>query len=135
MASAWPAIEDALSDAVDAAFAEDLEFRPMVALPNARPAADPDRSERDVTGVFDEKASQIEAEGAGLYELGRVSHGLSTQKPLASIDVRQFADGELPRRLDRIKRTATADVYEIAEVEPDGQGRLRLMLKHVVKES
>lgn len=134
MASAWPAIEDGLSDAVDAAFAEGLELRPMIALPNARPSSDPDRSTRLVSGVFDEKSSKVEAQGAGLHEFARVSHGLATQKPIASIDQRQFANGELPRRLDRLQRVATGDVYEISEVDPDGQGRLKLILKHVVRE-
>ena len=124
----WPELENVLSDVVDDTFGEAFEFRPMArANVNVGSKADPGRTATRCRGVFGDRAYT-------LPELGKVGNPprhqagpmLSLTNPMLSIDMRQLAD---PIRAgDRFKRIATGDVYEVSDVQPDGQGRKRLEL-------
>lgn len=130
MPSNWPALEQKLSSAVDATYGEAFLFRPMTQPANGSPAADGTRSEKTIEAVFDEKSKHFEALGNTLGDFARVSAGMSAGAPYLSVDENEFTAGELPRRLDRFRRATSGDVYEAADIKPDGQGRLKIMLKH-----
>lgn len=127
MPSPFAALENRLSDAIDVQFGEAFEFRPHTALPNARPTVDATRAVRAVTGVFDEPSFVSTEIGAEV----RGSSRFSMRKLSLSIDVRQFAEGEGPRRFDRFLRQGTGALYEVTDVKQDGEGRYKLMLNEV----
>jgi hypothetical protein len=130
----WGEQANALSDAVDEAFGEAFVFRPMArATPNERLAPDASRAVRTIVAVFS-------APHLGIAEIGRErradgrwgrSAGGSSSEPSISVDARAFVAGEEPRRGDRFERTATGDVCEAKDVQPDGQGRMVITLGHV----
>lgn len=128
MPSAFAALENRLSDAIDLQFGEPFTFQPHAApVPNAKPSPDPTRGARTVVGVFDEPSFVSTEIGAEV----RGSSRFSMRKLTLSIDVRQFAGGEGPRRFDRFLRQGTGTLYEVTDVKQDGEGRFKLMLNQV----
>lgn len=137
--SDWSDLMNDVSDACDAAFADEegFEFRPMRQLTVNDPvSADPDRSVVDVVAIFSALATDYDfgqrrpatARSLGGDAIGRASVGL----PRVGIDLRQLPEG--CRKLDRIKRKKTGDVYSIEDFQPDGQGRAVLPLAFVNRE-
>lgn len=131
----WPDLENLLSDVVDGTYGELLEFRPMAdsSSVNSRPSADGSRAISDVKAVFSDRAyamPELDKTGTGLrHQSGPM---MSLTNPMISIDVRQLASQV--QRKDRFLRKATGDVYEVTDIQPDGQGRKRLELVHVKTE-
>ena len=128
MPSRFAALENRLSDTIDGEFGEAFEFRPhIVPVPGAKAVPDGSRAVRDVIGVFDEPSFTSTEVGAEVRGGSRVS----MRKLSLSIDTRQFATSEGPRRLDRFARLATGALYEVTDVKQDGEGRFKMMLNQV----
>lgn len=140
MPSPFSALEDRLSSAVDAVFAESFVYLPMSQpTPNSRQATDGTRTGRTFNAVFDDRIP-------GATSFARLSSrnksapkgdgppGFKASQPLIFFEERQFAGGDFPRRLDRVRRVDTGDVFEIVGCEPDGQGRWKMPLTLVAKE-
>ena len=139
MPSPFAALEDQLSSAVDAVFAEDFVFLPMSQpTPNSRRAADGTRTGRAFKAVFDDRIP-------GATSFARLSSrnknepkgdgppSFKASQPLLFFDERQFAGGDFPHRLDRMRRVDTGAIYEITGVEKDGQGRSKVTLAQVAQ--
>jgi hypothetical protein len=126
MPSLFAALEDRVSDTVDAVMGEPVTWTPMRAAPSGgRRTVDPDRAPLTFTAVFDSGPHVSKALGA----VERTATRVSMDKPSVSVDLRRLA-GRLPVRLDRITRAGV--VYEINDVQaPDGEGRLMLSLDRV----
>lgn len=128
MPSLFAGLEDRLSDAIDRQFGEAFTFRPHAAVvPGAKPLPDPSRSTRPVVGVYDEPSFTSTEVGADV----RGGSRYSMRKLSLSIDARQFAANEPPRRLDRFERTGTGKHFEVTDLKQDGEGRYKLMLNEV----
>lgn len=138
MPSPFAALEDQLSDVVDGMFAEPFTFLPMTQpTVNSRLAADPGRAQQTVSGVLDDRNPG----STSFARLGKTSGGaatsggppqFSTTSPMLFIDERRFAGGVMPaRRLDRFRRNDTGDVFEVTNIERDGQGRWKLAMTKV----
>lgn len=141
MPANFAALENTLSCAIDHMFGESFRFLPMTqATVNSRLAPDTTRDSAEIRAVLDDRNP-----GSTSFErLGRSSGGIAsksqtpqfaTSNPMLFVDERQFFPAAMPaRRLDRIKRTETGDVYEITGLEKDGQGRWKIGLVKVAKE-
>jgi hypothetical protein len=112
----WDDLEDRLSGDVDRQFAEPFLFCPRRAVPNKRPAADPDRDPQPFEMVFDERHQSVKA--------GRAQQKVSTTEPWADIQL-DLLDCKI-KKPDIIIRVKTGKAYEIIDVQPDGQGRAKL---------
>ena len=111
--------------------AEHFEHRPMTSAPGGgRRSADDGRSVRALTAVLEIKEHRSTEFGSE----ARGSMPATMQKTWAHLDTAQLAGAPRPERLDQIVRVATGDIYEISQVERDGEGRLKLSLKHIGKE-
>ena len=131
MTSAFAALENAAWSAWDRVMGEEFEHRPYVPAPGggAR-TADGTRAIRTLACVLEireHRATEFGTEARG-------STPATMQKTWAHMDTTQLGASPRPQRHDRLARTATGDVYEIAQVERDGEGRLKLQLKHIGKE-
>ena len=139
MPANFAALEDRLSAAVDAQFGEPFRFLPMhQPVTNARREQDSSRAVRNITAVFDDRNPG----GTSFARLGSTSGGkaqsggapqFSASNPNLFVDEREFAAGQMPRHLDRFQRLDTGDVYEIASLDKDGQGRWKYALAKVAK--
>lgn len=139
MSSPFDALEDRLSDAVDAQFAEPFTHLPMrQPTPNSRREPDGTRAAQTFQAVLDDRNPG----GASFARLGASSGGVASSggppqftasNPMLFVDARRLPAG-LPVRLDRIRRAATGDVYEVGDIHKDGQGRWKLALVKVAKE-
>ena len=126
-----------LNDELDAEFGELFEFRPMAkANVNMHPQADPERSSKDVYGRYLAKHLPMAALDENARRKGTYYEhaGGSMTAPAVSIDDAEFADGAPARQFDRLMRKDTGDVFEISDVQPEGQGRRRYVLKHLTAE-
>ena len=132
MPSMFAALEDAASATWDATFGEPFEFRPMVAAAGGgRRTVDGSRSVKSVTGVFDDRSFNSEALGA----VERTATLITMRHVYLWIARSQFTAGQEPRRLDRFRRTGTGTVYDVSEIQEDGEGRLKIRLSQVSKEA
>jgi len=138
--SVWADLEDSISETVDLTFGETFEFRPMTQLTVNDPVAeDVTRAVRTVEGIYSAPSTEVTL-GNTKPTRTKVLGGdgmtlVSLTAPRASFDERAFAAGERPRKGDRFSRVATLDLYQVIDIQPDGQGRLVLVLSHIVKES
>ncbi len=136
MPSPFAALEDRLSAEVDRAFGESFVHLPMrQTTVNSARVADPDRAQRTVSAVIDDRTPG----SASFARLGKTSGGVATSggapkftttSPTLFVDAAQFA-GAVPARLDRIRRVDTGAVYDITNIGKDGQGRLKFDLVQV----
>lgn len=128
MPGAFAALENELSESCDEQFGEAFQFRPMVAgAGGGRRATDAGRAVKAVTGIFDDRSFNSQALGA----VERTASQITLRHAWLSIDRRQFTAGQEPRRFDRFARTGTSRLYEVAEVQEDGEGRFRIRLADV----
>lgn len=140
MPSVFAGLEDALSDAVDATFGELFDFIPMAQVNvNGRPAPDGSRTVQRFTAVIDNRdPGSTSFERLGSTGGGHASKGgppsFTATNPMLFFETRHLAANTNPRRLDRVKRIDTGEVYEIKAVEQDGQGRLKAGLTKVAQE-
>jgi hypothetical protein len=131
MPSPFAALEDAMSEAVDEQFAEAFEYRPYTAGPGGgRGGPDASRPLMAIRGVFFDKSYNSKAFG----DEERTATRMTLRHATLSVDKRQLAHHDPPRRADRVKRVDTGVVYEIAEVGEDGHGRHKLRLVEILKE-
>ncbi len=131
MTSVFAALEDKAWSQWHRVMAEAFEHRPQTAAPGGgRRSADASRPIRTLTAVFEIKEHRSTEFGSE----ARGSMPATLQKTLAHLDTSQLAGGSRPERLDQLVRTQTGDIYEISQVERDGEGRLKLSLKHIGKE-
>lgn len=139
MPSLFDDLENEISDDVDAQFGAEWEHVPMSrATPNSRPGEDASRLRSTVVAVFDDRVP-----GAGSFaRLGNTSGGTASPSatpqftmtnPMLFVDARRFLYGQ-PRHGDRFVRADNGFVYEVAGIEPDGQGRLKMPLALVSRE-
>lgn len=139
MTAPFAALEDRLSDAVDAMFGEDWTHLPMAQpTPNSRRQPDATRGPAQFRATIDDRNhGSASFARLGATSGGVASHGgapnFSASNPMLFVDERQFPAG-IPVRLDRVRRTATGDVYEIADLHKDGQGRWKMALVKVAKD-
>lgn len=125
MPSVFSAMEDQLSDAVDATFGEQFEFQPKTpGAGGGRPSVDPSRAVREVNGIFDDRSFSSKSFG----DVARTAMQVSLRHQWLSIDKRQFLDDQQPRQKDGFKRLDTGVTYSVAEVTQDGEGRYKLRL-------
>ena len=127
MPTKFAALMDKVDAACDAQFGETFEFRPMQSGPGGGlPIADPNRSIRDVVGIHEADTDQSTEFGSE----ARGSVPRSVTQPFVSIDRRQFLENEQPRRKDILMRRDTAQLFEIANVMPDDEGRVKIAIIH-----
>lgn len=135
--SRWREAEDQLSDDVTDEFADvHVRHLPMRKLDvNGRPDTDPDRPVQDTNarfpsrpleGIFDNSASEIFL-GKGHSESRAVpATKVSSAAPRLSMERRDLGSdvlaGDLMAFLDR------GTLYEVTDVQPDGQGRMMICL-------
>lgn len=110
--------------AVDGLFAERFLFVPMHRPPQGRAAADPQREAREIIAVLDWDAPEGHSASAGLSGVGAVS-----APPVLSVDVKYFpTPADHPRQDDRFESIENGDVFEVAQVRPDGVSRIEFDL-------
>jgi hypothetical protein len=128
MPSAFAVIEDRLFEACEATFGEAFEHLPYAGAPGGGlRTPDASRVGCTLTGIFQSPlytSTQLGSEARG-------STPATMEKPAVSIDQRRFVNGP-PQRLDRLRRVSTGEVYEISNVQRDGEGRWLLAVKRVV---
>jgi len=131
MPSVFAALEDKAWAQWNRVMAEDFEHRPQMAAPGGgRRSVDETRPVRLLTAVLEIKEHRSTEFGSE----ARGSMPATLQKTWAHLDTAQLVGGARPERLDQIARIQTGDIYEISQVERDGEGRLKLSLKHIGKE-
>jgi hypothetical protein len=124
--SVFAALENRAFKELERVFAEPFEFRPYAAGPGGgMRAPDSSRAVRQVVGIhglrsFKSTEFGTEARGSIPARLDRVH---------LNFDAAQFAAGAPPRALDRFKRLDTREVFEVADVERDAEGRYKLGVK------
>lgn len=130
MSSAFDALEDAVSAACDALFAETFELRPMRSAPNVRAVADANREIQTFQAIFDDRARHQEAAGGGMTDFKRISVGRDDTRTTLSVDNAELA--RIDRRAgDRVLRVKTGVLYELGNPMPDGMGRTVFNLRHI----
>lgn len=127
----WDGWENRLSDACDDYFGETFEFRPQIRRTvNERGSPDPGRPVKTVTGIWHDPTLPMpelsRRRGGNAFQSGPET---TLTNPVIRIDVREFDDS--PRQWDQMLRNKTGELYEIASIEPDGQGRLVLEVNRV----
>lgn len=131
MPSVFAALEDRAWAEWRRIMGEDFEHRPQVAAPGGgRRTADDGRAVRLLTAVLEEKEHRSTEFGSE----ARGSMPVTMTKTWAHVDTSELDGAARPERLDLFVRLATGDIYEIAQIERDGEGRLKLSLKHIGKE-
>lgn len=127
MPTAFAAHEDRLFAACEAAFGEEFTVLPYAAAPGGGVRApDPGRLAVTVPAIFQNPLYRSREFGSE----ARGSTPATMDKPSVSIDARHLTSWH-PQRLDRLRRVATGDVYEISNVQRDGEGRWLLAVKHI----
>lgn len=121
MPSPFDALAARLNGAVNGLRGEGFTLVPMAkADVNARPAPDGTRAEVAFTATFDDQGNRA---GSGVEDWQSASirkgqPGHTTDRPEVHAERSLFA--ARPRQGDRLRRTATGDVFEIAEIVPSG---------------
>lgn len=115
---------DAVQGVFDAEFGESFTFEPMQrADPNRRAGEDPTRAPIAFVGIVTDVHARANAEnGPSQYDIGRPGHSSSR----VSVNVLLAAFPSRPIKGDRVRRVATSDLFQIAEVRPEGDGRAAL---------
>lgn len=126
MPSPFAALEDAVSEIVDAHFGESFELRPMVKPANGRAEPDHTRPSRIITGIFDAQSGAAHI-GSG------IAPGQTSAAPWISIDEREHV-GLVIKNGDRLRRVDTGEIFEVIAAPPDGMGRTRYAVKMVARE-
>lgn len=139
MTSPFAALEDRLSDAIDGLFAETWTHLPMrQPTPISRRETDSGRTQQTFTAVMDDRTPG----SASFARLGQTSGGIASgggapqftaSNPMLFVDERRFTSG-IPVRLDRVRRHATGDIFEVVDITKDGQGRLKMAMVKVAKD-
>lgn len=139
MTTPFAALEDRLSDEIDRVFAEEWTHLPMrQPTPNSRRAPDPERSQQSFRAVVDDRNPG----SSSFARLGSTSGGVAhsggppqftASNPMLFVDERRLPGG-VPVRLDRIRRHATGDIFEVVDVHKDGQGRWKMAMVKVAKD-
>lgn len=139
MTAPFAALEDELSDAIDTVFAEDWTHLPMAQpTPNSRRTPDPTRGQATFRATVDDRNpgsssfARLGATSGGIASSGGAPQ-FSASNPMLFVDERRFPAG-LPVRLDRVRRHATGDIFEIVDMHKDGQGRWKLAMVKVAKD-
>ncbi len=134
MPSVFSAAEDDLSDAVDAEFGRELEFRPYLAGPGGgRRLADPDRPTLTVIAIVDDDTGTGATSARGSSSIGTGDAISRTARRVSvSIDRRQFG-AVAPRRVDRLVDLESGEVFEATDINLDAEGRYRITLSQVIK--
>ncbi len=113
----------------DQTFGEQFEYRPYLSGPGGgRGGVDSSRPIVTITGVFRDKSYDAKSFG----EIERTSSRMTLRHVYLSIDKRVLDE---PRRSDRVKRVDTSAIYEIVEINEDGEGRWKLRLVDIGKDS
>ena len=116
----WEQEEPRNSHFIDEIYAEDFRFFPQVAAPNCRATADPARQIRMVKICFDDQAR----------EAGGMAHAaVSTSLPYVDVDLKQFPEKIMQN--DKLQRMRTNMVYQVLDVQPDGQSRAHVTLTEI----
>lgn len=127
MPSLFSKLEDRVALELNRVMGEEFEFRPMAGgVGGGRRTADNSRSTATVTAVLRtplHRSSEFGSEARG-------SVPRSIEKPELWMDSRQMP-GVTPQRLDRFVRADTGEIYEVADVQRDGEGWLKLPVKHI----
>lgn len=127
MASAFAAIENRMFESCEATFGEEFDHLPFVAAPGGGiRSPDASRLGATVTGIFESPLYRSKEFGSE----ARGSTPATMDKPAVSVDERRFVNGP-PQRHDRLRRVATGEVYEISNVQRDGEGRWLLAVKRI----
>lgn len=114
--------------AVDAVNGEPFDFTPMRAVKNGSPVSDTARdSQTGIIGVFSEEGT-LSATGIG-NSMERLGAEFETARPLLSIRTEYLPQGV--RQFDRFTRSLSGLVYEVRRVQPDGLGRLLIVLTEI----
>lgn len=130
MTSPFAALENAAWRTWNAVMGESFEHQPMVAAPGGGlRSIDGSRAVVTVIGVLE--AKEIRSTEFGSEARGSTPATLT--RPLLHLDGTQYAALDRPARHDRFERVATGDIYEVAQVERDAEGRIKLSLKHIDK--
>jgi len=137
VSSTWRDLWREAQPVISAEMGEEFRHFPMVAVPNERAAADPDRaiqetSARDggpLRGVFSALRLDVFAsKGIDSTRAVPASH-TSSVNPMLSVDP---LDLTFDIRIDdRIAMLDRGELYRVADVKPDGQGRVCLELNQI----
>lgn len=129
MPTLFARLEDKVSRACDRVMGELWDLQPMMdSAGGGRRVIDASRD--PVTGFTAIFSSPVkESTEFGTEARGTLPRIVS--ETTLSVDVRQFADGCAPRRLDRVTRQETGQTYELGHGQIDGEGRLKFWLKEL----
>ncbi|CUA90911.1 hypothetical protein IMF23_04325 [Chelatococcus daeguensis] len=132
MPSAFDDLNGELNAAVDAVFAEGFVLRPRaVTKPNGRSEPDPSRAVVDFLGITAEVASRANS-GQRIAHMAPRSDRAGFASSRINVGV---SPGQLPYRPrtgDYVLRVDTNELFEIAEIRPDGMGGYALDLNELV---
>lgn len=135
--STWKAAENIMSDDLTAEFGEPIRHFPMRKLDvNARSQTDTTRpvqifkagrSSKPLEGIFESLAYEAKIYKGHRENTVVPATRVSSRKPCLSIERRDFVSEIIAG--DLIALVERGSVYEVTDIEPDGQGRaiLRLM--------
>lgn len=130
MPSLFAKIEDRAALELNRIMGEAWQFRPMTAGPGGgRRTADATRATATVTAVLRTPLARSTEFGSE----ARGSVPRSIEKPELWMDTRQMP-GVVPQRFDRFARTGTGEIYEVADVQRDGEGWLKMPCKLIGSE-
>lgn len=118
---------DAVQGVFDEAFGEAFTFEPMRRDldPNKRGGDDPTRRSFAFSGVVSDVHARALAEnGPSQYDVGHPGH--TTGRISVNVYLPLFP--YRPVQGDRVRRVGSGEVYKIAEVRPEGDGRAALDL-------
>lgn len=112
----------ALSAAVDDIYgeAEGWLYSPMASPRddvNARPAPDPDRPQRTITGAWIEGFARALSGPTRMQGVDAIRAAHAAARPICDFDLAMLP--YRPRAGDRVTRIQTGKVYRVAEVRPD----------------
>lgn len=130
MPSLFAKFEDRAALELNRVMGEAWEFRPMAgAVGGGRRTVDATRSTATVTAVLRSPLARSTEFGSE----ARGSVPRSIDKPELWMDTRQMP-GVVPQRFDRFVRADTGEIYEVADVQRDGEGWLKMPCKLIGSE-
>jgi len=129
MPTLFARLEDKVSAACDRVFGDLWDLQPMMdSAGGGRRVVD---AARDPVRGFQAIFSSPVKESTEFGSEARGTLARLVNETTLSIDMRQFGEGSAPRRLDRVTRQETGQVYELGHGQNDGEGRYKFWLKEI----
>ena len=124
MPTAFQALQARALAACDAAFAEPFTIRPMAAAPNERAKPDATRTPAAFLAQFFDESGTTAGESPGHANMNLTKVVSGRARILFAATSLPF----LPTLSDSVTRTATSETFDVRAVQPDGLGRVTVLL-------